>query len=83
MKSLGSIFPVLAFVLAALFATGTGPASAAEPLKKHLQLQDEASRLYQALTSKRCPWPSRLWHWRSRNSARTASRQVSRLPALA
>ena len=48
MKSLGSIFPVLAFVLALLFVTGAGPAGALEPSKKLQQLQDEATRLSQA-----------------------------------
>jgi CHAT domain-containing protein/tetratricopeptide (TPR) repeat protein len=48
MRGIGSIFAVLAFALAAPFVTGTGPAGAAEPSKKHLELQAEAVRLSQA-----------------------------------
>ena len=48
MKGFGSIFPALAFVLAALLTAGAGPASAAEPSEKLRELQNEAAQLYQA-----------------------------------
>ncbi len=48
MKSFGSLFPALAFVLALLWTAGAGPASAAEPSAKLRELQNEAAQLYKA-----------------------------------
>ena len=48
MKSFGDIFPVLAFILAALLAAGGGPARAAEQPDKLWQLQEELFRLHEA-----------------------------------
>jgi CHAT domain-containing protein/tetratricopeptide (TPR) repeat protein len=48
MKTFRSIFPVLAFILAALFVAAAAPAGAAEPSKKLQQLQDEVAGLIQA-----------------------------------
>ena len=55
MKSFGDIFPVLAFILAALLAAGGGPASAAEQSKKLRQLQEEHGPALDGVPQKALP----------------------------